>query len=105
MNNLFHSGRILGIALLSAAVPLCMAANHQNNFDADRMDRHWKSTDSNSFARAAVATGELEQAWRHRPRRPTRSTATGSAAMPTGGSAYRPSWTRGAMNSVRLQRA
>ena len=62
MNNLFHSGRILGIALLSAAVPLCMAANYQNNFDADRMDRHWKSTDSSAFAPAAVATGELEQA-------------------------------------------
>jgi hypothetical protein len=39
-----------------------MAANYQNNFDADHMDRHWKSTDSSAFARIAVATGELEQA-------------------------------------------
>ena len=62
MNKLFHSGRILGIALLSAAVPLCMAANYQNNFDADQMDRHWKSSESSGRALPAVATGELEQA-------------------------------------------
>ena len=62
MNNLFRSGRILGIALLSAAVPLCMAANYQNNFDADRMDHHWKSTEPGAGALPAVATGELGQA-------------------------------------------
>ena len=62
MNNLFHSGRTLGITLLAVAAPLCLAASYINNFDADVMDRHWKSAQSSARALPAQASGELEQA-------------------------------------------
>jgi len=62
MNNLFHSGRTLGITLLAVAAPLCLAASYINNFDADVMDRHWKSAQSGARALPAQASGELEQA-------------------------------------------
>jgi hypothetical protein len=59
MNNLFHSGRTLGITLLAVAAPLCLAASYINNFDADVMDRHWKSAQSGARALPAQASGEL----------------------------------------------
>jgi hypothetical protein len=62
MNNLFHSGRTLGITLLAVAAPLCLAASYINNFDVDVMDRHWKSAQSSARALPAQASGELEQA-------------------------------------------
>jgi hypothetical protein len=62
MNNLFHSGRTLGITLLAVAAPLCLASSYINNFDADVMDRHWKSAQSGARALPAQASGELEQA-------------------------------------------
>jgi hypothetical protein len=62
MKNDVRPGRTLGITLLAVAAPLCLAASYINNFDADVMDRHWKSAQSGARALPAQASGELEQA-------------------------------------------